>query len=214
MRQLQVFVLYDFLLHIHCVLFSLASSATAKCIPSPPSEFWLTHSSFCSWQGNSTPPHGIFSSAVPASARLASVSQFPRVRIHWRESSFPWVNCKPSFWIDGPWLRYNRTHGLFSCARSRAESRVRWYKACPPGWEDPGTTRVFLRRANAWVGMMGPIQYSEVLQSRPIELGWQLSMLSQVKSTPPICSCLRCIMGPYCGSMAAGAGCPPQLRCP
>lgn len=172
MRQLQVLVLYDFLLHIHCVLFfSPASSATARFIPSPPSKFWLTHSSFCSWRGNPTSPHGIFSSAVPASACLESVSQFPRVRIHWYESPFPWVNCKPSFWIDCPWLKYHRTRGLFSCAHRREESRVSWYKACPPGWEDPGTVRVFLRRANVWVGVTGPIQYPEVLQSRANWIG-------------------------------------------
>lgn len=102
MRRRPVPVLCDFLLHGRRVpFFWPPSSATARLASAPPSQFWLTHSSFCSWQ-QLNPPRGSLPSTVPASTRLQSIPRFPSIRMHWYESSFPLVNCKPNFCTDCP----------------------------------------------------------------------------------------------------------------
>lgn len=177
MRQLQVPVLYDF----SCTFTVFSSDWLLLLLLDL---FVLLPKSFGSpallfAQGNSTPTPGIFSSAVPASTHLDFVPQFPSInKIHWYESSFPLVNCKPNFWIDCPWFRYVQTCGLFSCN----ESSVRWYKTCPPLDRTMG---VLLRRVNEWADMTGPHPVLRFCSVGPTELEWQLSMWSQIKTRIP-----------------------------
>lgn len=105
--------------------------------------------------------------------RLRVYLPFPSPGSHWHELSFPSVNCKPNFWIDCLWPRYNRTCALFSCCQS-GEGEVsgdtkhaHLSRRAHRPWEFSWEGRV---GGQAWRVLSSVLRFSSL---GPVELDWR-----------------------------------------